>query len=76
MAAKVVGKPVRGAVGDEQRLPLVEPGGRAGTVAHEGDAAGALRVTLGHTSTQADVDAFVDALPAAVQRARRAREAS
>ncbi|RKT77392.1 cysteine desulfurase [Terracoccus luteus] len=42
----------------------------------EGDAAGALRVTLGHTSTQADVDAFVDALPAAVQRARRAREAS
>lgn len=39
----------------------------------ESDARGALRVTLGHTSTQADVDAFIDALPAAVDRARRAR---
>ena len=40
----------------------------------EADARGALRATLGHTSTQADVDAFVDALPAALERARRARE--
>ncbi|MDG4823437.1 cysteine desulfurase family protein [Asanoa sp. WMMD1127] len=31
-----------------------------------------LRFTLGHTSTQADVDALVAALPAAVERARRA----
>ncbi|MEV0720236.1 aminotransferase class V-fold PLP-dependent enzyme, partial [Asanoa sp. NPDC050611] len=31
-----------------------------------------LRFTLGHTSTQADVDALVTALPAAVERARRA----
>jgi cysteine desulfurase len=42
----------------------------------ETDARGALRVTLGHTSTQADVDAFIDALPAAIERARRAREAT
>jgi cysteine desulfurase len=42
----------------------------------ESDARGALRVTLGHTSTQADVDTFIDALPAAVERARRAREAT
>ena len=42
----------------------------------ESDARGALRVTLGHTSSQADVDAFVDALPAAIERARRAREAT
>ena len=40
----------------------------------ESDARGALRVTLGHTSTAADVDAFVAALPAAIERARRARE--
>ena len=32
------------------------------------DARGALRLTLGHTSTQADVDAFLAALPAAVER--------
>lgn len=31
-----------------------------------------LRFSLGHTSTQADVDAVVAALPAAVERARRA----
>ncbi|GAA4675983.1 cysteine desulfurase family protein [Phytohabitans rumicis] len=31
-----------------------------------------LRFTLGHTSTQADVDALVAALPGAVERARRA----
>lgn len=42
----------------------------------ETDARGALRVTLGHTSTQDDVDAFLDALPAAIERARRAREVS
>lgn len=38
----------------------------------ERDARGALRLTLGHTSTPADVDAALAALPAAVQRARRA----
>lgn len=38
----------------------------------EQDARGALRLTLGHTSTDADVDAFLTALPAAVERARRA----
>jgi cysteine desulfurase len=42
----------------------------------ESDARGALRVTLGHTSTQDDVDAFIEALPAAIERARRAREAT
>jgi len=42
----------------------------------ESDARGALRLTLGHTSTQADVDTFIEALPAAVERARRAREAT
>jgi cysteine desulfurase len=42
----------------------------------ESDARGALRVTLGHTSTPADVDAFIEALPAAIERARRAREAT
>ena len=31
-----------------------------------------LRFTLGHTSTPADVDALIAALPAAVDRARRA----
>ncbi len=40
----------------------------------ESDARGALRLTLGHTSTEADVEAFVAALPAALERARRARE--
>lgn len=42
----------------------------------EDDARGALRLTLGHTSTDADVAAFLEALPAAVERARRARSAS
>ena len=41
----------------------------------EDDARGALRLTLGHTSTDADVAAFLDALPPAVERARRARSA-
>jgi len=31
-----------------------------------------LRFSLGHTSTGADVDALLDVLPAAVERARRA----
>jgi cysteine desulfurase len=31
-----------------------------------------LRFTLGHTSTPADIDSLVAALPAAVDRARRA----
>jgi cysteine desulfurase len=35
-------------------------------------ARGALRITLGHSSTAAEVDAFVAALPAAVARARSA----
>ena len=38
----------------------------------EADARGALRFTLGHTTTEADVDALVAALPDAVERARRA----
>jgi len=42
----------------------------------EQDARGALRLTLGHTSTDADVQAFLDALPAAVERARRAQAAT
>ena len=42
----------------------------------EEDARGALRLTLGHTSTDADVTAFLEALPAAVERARRAHEAT
>jgi cysteine desulfurase len=37
---------------------------------------GALRLTLGHTSTDADVDAALDALPAVVERARGAGLAS
>jgi cysteine desulfurase len=36
------------------------------------DARSSLRFTLGHTSTRADVDALLAALPAAVERARRA----
>ena len=60
------------------------PGRRAAAVSHvllamgvaESDARGALRVTLGHTSTRADADAFIAALPAAIERARRAREAT
>ena len=38
----------------------------------EADARGALRITLGHGTTAEDVDAFVAALPAAVDRARAA----
>ena len=39
----------------------------------DGDRArSSLRFTLGHTSTRADVDALVAALPAATERARRA----
>ncbi|MDN5766706.1 MAG: cysteine desulfurase [Humibacillus sp.] len=40
----------------------------------ENDARGALRLTLGHSSTASDVDAVIKALPAAIDRARRARE--
>ncbi|QCR43769.1 cysteine desulfurase NifS [Curtobacterium sp. SGAir0471] len=42
----------------------------------EDEARGALRITLGHTSTDADVDAFLTALPDAVARASRAGMAS
>lgn len=38
----------------------------------EVEARGALRITLGHTTTEADVDAFLDALPAAYAHAARA----
>ncbi len=38
-------------------------------------AGGALRLSLGHTSTDDDVAAFLDALPAAINRAQRARHA-
>jgi len=40
--------------------------------AAEDDARSSLRFSLGHTSTTADVDALVDALPAVVERAQRA----
>jgi cysteine desulfurase len=39
-------------------------------------ARGALRLSLGSTSTEADVDAFLAVLPAVVERARRAGRAS
>ncbi|MGB5953031.1 MAG: cysteine desulfurase family protein [Ornithinimicrobium sp.] len=42
----------------------------------EAQARGALRLSLGHTSTQADVEAFLGALPSAIDRARRARLAT
>ncbi|PZE91894.1 cysteine desulfurase family protein [Curtobacterium sp. MCBD17_008] len=42
----------------------------------EDDARGALRITLGHTSTDDDVDAFLAALPTAVARAGAAGMAS
>jgi len=42
----------------------------------ERQARGALRLTLGHTSSAADVDAFLAALPAAVGRAQRAQAAT
>lgn len=38
----------------------------------EREARGALRITLGHPSTDEDVDAFLAALPAVIDRARRA----
>ncbi len=38
----------------------------------DADARGALRMTLGHGTTEAEVDAFVAALPEAVERARSA----
>jgi len=41
----------------------------------EHKARGALRLTLGHTSTAADVDVFLAALPSAVERAQRAQVA-
>jgi cysteine desulfurase len=40
--------------------------------AKEDDARSSLRFSLGHTSTAADVDALIDALPGVVERARRA----
>ncbi|WP_029202767.1 cysteine desulfurase family protein [Ornithinimicrobium pekingense] len=42
----------------------------------EAEARGALRLTLGHGSERADVDAFLAALPPALERARRAHAAS
>jgi cysteine desulfurase len=42
----------------------------------EQQARGALRLSLGHTSTDADVDAFLAALPGAVERAQRAQVAT
>ncbi|QDO89631.1 cysteine desulfurase [Ornithinimicrobium ciconiae] len=42
----------------------------------EEDARGSLRLTLGRTSTDADVDAFLAALPGAIDRGRRARGAA
>ncbi|QNK52526.1 cysteine desulfurase [Dermacoccus sp. PAMC28757] len=42
----------------------------------EEQARGALRLTLGHTSTDDDVDAFLRELPAVAERARRAQEAT
>ena len=38
----------------------------------EADASGCVRVTLGLTTTEADIDAFLDALPAAYAAAKRA----
>ncbi|HRN30195.1 MAG TPA: cysteine desulfurase NifS, partial [Terrimesophilobacter sp.] len=38
----------------------------------EEEARGALRFTLGHSSTEADVDALLAALPGAYERASRA----
>ena len=39
-------------------------------------ARGSLRLSLGHTSTEVDVDAALAVLPAAVERARQAALAS
>jgi cysteine desulfurase len=38
----------------------------------ESDARGALRITLGPETTEAEIDAFVAALPGAVERASKA----
>ncbi|WP_091188078.1 cysteine desulfurase family protein [Paramicrobacterium humi] len=38
----------------------------------ETEARGALRITMGHTTTDADVDAFLDALPGAYRQAAKA----
>ena len=38
----------------------------------EADARGALRITVGHSTTDADIDSFLNALPGAVERATRA----
>ncbi|MCU1583874.1 MAG: cysteine desulfurase NifS [Microbacteriaceae bacterium] len=38
----------------------------------EAEARGAIRITVGHSTTEADVDAFLAALPGAFSRARRA----
>jgi cysteine desulfurase len=38
----------------------------------EADARGALRITMGHTTTVDEIDALVAALPSAVSRAGRA----
>jgi cysteine desulfurase len=40
------------------------------------EARGSLRLSLGHTSTAADVDALLAVLPAAVARARDVRRVS
>lgn len=42
----------------------------------QAQARGALRLSLGYTSTEADVDAFLAALPQAVERAQRAHRAA
>lgn len=42
----------------------------------ERQARGAIRLTLGHTSTEADVDAALAALPDAIERAQRAHRAT
>jgi cysteine desulfurase len=49
--------------------------GRAGATFSRA-ARGSLRLSLGHTSTDADVDAALEVLPAAVERARQAALAS
>jgi len=42
----------------------------------ESEARGALRLTLGHTSSAADVRGFLEALPTGLERSRRARMAT
>ena len=48
----------------------------AGDGADAATARGSLRLSLGHTSTEADVDAALRVLPAAVEQARQAALAS